>query len=880
MGEIARDRARARLGKAAALLNRPLPESNVMVIDSARYAAQGALDLLEISDQEFPGALILLSMALGRLAALESDADVEQSWERALSAIVRLSGDPTNPTDTAEALRVFLTAAATQASGRRQRITASLQPFVEIWLTDIDHYATALEALLLALPGSEYPSAIWLRLAGELTRRRIENGMSILDLQGVAVYLRIGNATGENDLLDTCIDLGRREIEQLSSQKILGRFDLFRIASYSQLLAARFRNHRNLDDLVQALSALNMALDQGGKDFEEIVELHRREILVLWHEYTGDLDRLDMALQATGEAPISLAGREKELSRTLDRAARFGKRFEVTGSEWDFERSQALYLAALDIADRGDDAALKATVLQGLSILLSRFAREFRSDDSARRALEYAERSVLIARMSDVADTLIYALHARVGARATLGNHDPENLQAAIDSCEELLGLVGDHPQRQGLFASNAAQLYFELFRLDNSPATLEKAIHYSRRAVSATSPSEPSFAYRCDLLARALCARARQAGELEDEVSAEGYWRQAISSRTSTLSARFLAVMHWSDDLTTQKDWRRLEPLLGQGIDFLTEMVFSQFDERKRLRDRYMGYGVAGAAAAAALELDDPLRALMHLEAGRNLLWAHRRAGAEFLHVQTDLGGWLDDSSSGVSDTVRRLDVMEQLAHKWGVLEGGDPELHPHIYLKTAEQWGFLGDHQRQSELLAMAALAYRRLGETQRAVELYNEVIGMLHEDDDDSLRFRASVMVNLGFALRKLGERAMGTSQYRLSLELYQRLSDAVGTARAANNLSHALYSDGDRESAVRFFEVASAAFREVNDPKGLATSLHDLAWTFREIDREQDALDSARRCLDALQIVEDLPFVQSLRQSIAELLGSSQIEDAAD
>ncbi len=181
----------------------------------------------------------------------------------------------------------------------------------------------------------------------------------------------------------------------------------------------------------------------------------------------------------------------------------------------------------------------------------------------------------------------------------------------------------------------------------------------------------------------------------------------------------------------------------------------------------------------------------------------------------------------------------------------------------------GGAGTRERSAALISAATLA-RRQGEYQRAIDLYEEALGIARDLDEpstvasvlnnlgvvaqdqgdyaraehlggealaifrgagDRVRMAASLN-NLGIVARRQGDPERATALFEESLTIWRELGDNLRTALALNNLGVAAFEAGDLPRAALRYEEALAIYRERGDRSGAALSMHNLAEVLRD------------------------------------------------
>ena len=157
------------------------------------------------------------------------------------------------------------------------------------------------------------------------------------------------------------------------------------------------------------------------------------------------------------------------------------------------------------------------------------------------------------------------------------------------------------------------------------------------------------------------------------------------------------------------------------------------------------------------------------------------------------------------------------------------------------AERTARLGDGELlQEPLLAfIATLALRRVGRTQRALELLRRVEPEVRRRGDR--RLIADVVNLTGVVLWESGRSAEAEVRFAELLESAVEWENEEAAANACNNLGVLANVRGRRDLALTYYSRALAAYQRMGNVAGLAHTHHNLGISYRDLrfDREADA-----------------------------------------
>ncbi|HVM59452.1 MAG TPA: tetratricopeptide repeat protein [Verrucomicrobiae bacterium] len=133
-------------------------------------------------------------------------------------------------------------------------------------------------------------------------------------------------------------------------------------------------------------------------------------------------------------------------------------------------------------------------------------------------------------------------------------------------------------------------------------------------------------------------------------------------------------------------------------------------------------------------------------------------------------------------------------------------------------------GDRRGEGSVLGNLASAYAELGETRRAIELYEQRLAIARESGDR--RGEANALSNLGVAYANAGEARRAVELYEQALAIDRKTGDRRGEANTLGNLGNAYGDLGEPRRAIEFYEQALGISREIGDRRGEANALGNL------------------------------------------------------
>jgi tetratricopeptide (TPR) repeat protein len=140
----------------------------------------------------------------------------------------------------------------------------------------------------------------------------------------------------------------------------------------------------------------------------------------------------------------------------------------------------------------------------------------------------------------------------------------------------------------------------------------------------------------------------------------------------------------------------------------------------------------------------------------------------------------------------------------------------------------------------------ALTRSGEERQALEWLREIEPVLAQDGDRVSHRRA--MNIMGVAAFAIGELDEANTAFTTALELASQAEDLLILARATNNIGAIANLRGDGERALSHYRLALPTFQRLGQHRGLASSYHNIAITFRDLGQLEEADEHERRAIE--------------------------------
>ncbi|WP_165494900.1 CHAT domain-containing protein [Actinomadura roseirufa] len=463
-----------------------------------------------------------------------------------------------------------------------------------------------------------------------------DGGMPAKRLNVLGTALRIWyEQTGEPAALSEAITVGRQAVDVIPDGDPNHGTCL---ANLAWALHASFLADGSPASLAVALSASRRA-------FAALDALDpRREVVamsmgvMLYSEYsrTGDLAVLNEAVElgrsATAETTSSgwmLAARLTNLGRTLE--ARYWRTGELESlREAGLAQRRALAVAPRDHADR----ALYQLNLSGmLRALFDRTGDEAALDEAyavARDAVKVVPAGHPF-RINHLAN-LSQIHHMRYALTSDT---------AELDAAETLLrgalaGVSAEHPGRPAVTSALAEALHHRSSHTAD-PGLLDEAAGLARDALNSVARDHPNRGAFLQILAEIHRTRHESLGDRAALSEAIELFRESAADPTSSVRGRVDAARRWGD--IAAADGRTELALDGYATAVELLPLLAARSLHRHDSEHWLGQygGLASDAAALAVEMNAPDRALELLELGRTVLMA------QALDIRTDMSALRD---------------------------------------------------------------------------------------------------------------------------------------------------------------------------------------------------------------------------------------------
>ena len=158
-----------------------------------------------------------------------------------------------------------------------------------------------------------------------------------------------------------------------------------------------------------------------------------------------------------------------------------------------------------------------------------------------------------------------------------------------------------------------------------------------------------------------------------------------------------------------------------------------------------------------------------------------------------------------------------------------------------------------KQSVAIAWLGFIYSALGEKQKALEYYNQVLLLYRTVGDKS--GEASTLNSIGLIYDEVGETQKALKYYNQSLPIDRAVGDKSGEAATLNNLGGVYFELGEKQKALDFYSQSLRISRAVGNRAGEATTLNAIGLVYHTLGENQKALEYYNNALPLSHAVGD-------------------------
>ncbi|WP_157848464.1 CHAT domain-containing protein [Streptomyces scopuliridis] len=363
----------------------------------------------------------------------------------------------------------------------------------------------------------------------------------------------------------------------------------------------------------------------------------------------------------------------------------------------------ALHLTNLSVALTSRHRRTGALADLDEAIEASRAAFRALPDDHPQRATQLSNLALALRR------------RYKSAGRRSDGDEAVSCLRQAAHLCPE------DHPQRP-TYLANLAMALLTRYAKEDSPdeaADVDEAVQAARTAVGLLPDDHPQRAMCLSNLGSALLSRCSLSGDPRDLAAGFDALRRASGIDTAPAAVRFRAARGWATASAGVEDWAEALDAHRAAISQLPLLAWHGLDRTDRLDALGRAVGLAGDAAAVALNAGRPRDALRLLEQGRGVLLAQaldarddmtvlREQAPELAHRIREVRAFLDSADSAQDPAASAADPA-RLVHDQRVMAERRRELAREMddLVRRARELPGLADFLRLPSLERLRAAA-----------------------------------------------------------------------------------------------------------------------------------------------------------------------------
>jgi tetratricopeptide (TPR) repeat protein len=139
----------------------------------------------------------------------------------------------------------------------------------------------------------------------------------------------------------------------------------------------------------------------------------------------------------------------------------------------------------------------------------------------------------------------------------------------------------------------------------------------------------------------------------------------------------------------------------------------------------------------------------------------------------------------------------------------------------------------------------AYTSLGNVQKSIEYYQQVLNLSREMGDR--QGEGVALGNLGVAYKKLGNYEQAIDFYQQSLAISREIGDRHGEGQDLGNLGNAYNGLGNYERAIEFHQQCLAIVREIGARHGEGIALGNLGVAYKKLGNYEQAIECYQQYL---------------------------------
>ncbi len=162
-------------------------------------------------------------------------------------------------------------------------------------------------------------------------------------------------------------------------------------------------------------------------------------------------------------------------------------------------------------------------------------------------------------------------------------------------------------------------------------------------------------------------------------------------------------------------------------------------------------------------------------------------------------------------------------------------------------------GDRAGEGRTLGNLGLAYTDLGEIHKAIDYHQQYLVLTREVKDQ--RIEAATLRNLGLAYASLGNWLQSIEHFKQALRIDVKIGDRRNEGRSLANLGLAYAQWGDSRIAIEYYEQALKVTREIGDRRGEGSVLGNLGIVYYDLGDAYSAVEYYEKHLNTTREIGD-------------------------
>jgi len=239
----------------------------------------------------------------------------------------------------------------------------------------------------------------------------------------------------------------------------------------------------------------------------------------------------------------------------------------------------------------------------------------------------------------------------------------------------------------------------------------------------------------------------------------------------------------------------------------------------------------------------------------------------AEFISLRLHPQNHIDWLKTGLS-AARKLNNQQEECNSLGNLgiiyhKLGEYQKAIENYNQVLEISLEIGDNHIKGQCLSGLGNAYENLGEYRKAINYHEQALKISREIDNQLSE--GHDLGNLGNAYYRLDEYRKAIVYYEQALNISLEIGNRLGESKALGNLGNAYDRLSEYQKAIEYYEQQLSISREIGDRSGEGISLGNLGSTYNNLGERKKACGLWKEAIAILDGIES-PHANIFRENI--------------